>query len=195
MPSTLEWVAVALGIINIALLIRRNIWNYPFGMAMVALYFLIFRDARLYSDMLLQLFFFAVQALGWWAWVRAGGLDGPVEAQRMAGRQRLFWLLATGVATGLWGWAMQHYTNAAAPWWDAAVAMGSVAAQIMLVRRYFENWFVWILVDMLAIGLYWSRDLHLTAGLYALFLVMCLLGLREWLRAERDTSPALPGVA
>ena len=79
---------------------------------------------------------------------------------------------------------------AAAPWWDAAVAMGSVAAQILLAQRRIENWLVWIAVDVLAIGLYWSRDLHLTAGLYGLFLVMCIFGWFEWRRAE-----AAPGIA
>ncbi len=184
MPSTLEWIAVALGVANISLLVRRSIWNYPFGIAMVALYFLIFQEARLYSDMLLQPFFAVVQIMGWWAWARAGGLDGPVAVARMGPRQRWLWLAATAVATLAWGWGMHRFTNAAAPWWDAAVAMGSVAAQVMLLRRYIENWVVWILVDMLAIGLYLSRGLYLTAGLYALFLTLCIWGFIEWRRAE-----------
>ncbi|MEQ1689347.1 MAG: nicotinamide mononucleotide transporter family protein, partial [Sphingopyxis sp.] len=71
MPTTLEWIATGLGACTIALLVRRSIWNYPFGMAMVALYFVIFREARLYSDMGLQVFFFAVQGWGWAAWARA----------------------------------------------------------------------------------------------------------------------------
>jgi nicotinamide mononucleotide transporter len=62
--SLLELIAVMLGVGNIALLVRRSIWNYPFGIAMVALYFLIFWEAKLYSDMLLQLFFLVVQLWG-----------------------------------------------------------------------------------------------------------------------------------
>ncbi|MEQ1688271.1 MAG: nicotinamide riboside transporter PnuC, partial [Sphingopyxis sp.] len=108
MSSPLEWIAVALGVANIALLIRRNIWNYPFGMAMVALYFVIFREARLYSDMGLQVFFFAVQGWGWAAWARAGGLDGPVEVERLSNRERWLWLGGTALATVLWGEAMDR---------------------------------------------------------------------------------------
>ena len=56
----LEIVAVVLGLANIALLVRRSIWNYPFGMAMVALYAVIFFDARLYGEAGLQGFFFVI---------------------------------------------------------------------------------------------------------------------------------------
>jgi nicotinamide mononucleotide transporter len=181
----LEIVAVVLGVCNIALLVRRSIWNYPFGIAMVALYFLIFREAKLYSDMLLQIFFLAVQAWGWWAWARAGGLDGPVHVRRLDARQRWLWLAAVAVLTLLWGEAMDRWTDAAQPHWDAAVAMGSVAAQILLTQRRIENWIGWIVVDIVAIGLYANRELWLTSGLYALFLVMSIMGLIEWRRAER----------
>lgn len=187
MPSTLEWIAVALGACNIALLVRRSIWNYPFGMAMVTLYFVIFREARLYSDMGLQLFFFVVQGWGWWAWVRAGGLDGPVDVGRLTTPMRWLWLGGTALATVLWGEGMDRYTDAVQPHWDAVVAMGSVAAQILLTQRKIENWVGWIAVDVLAIALYANRGLHLTAGLYALFLVMSVWGFVEWRRVEQAT--------
>ena len=67
----LEWVAAGLGVINVALVVRRSVWNYPFGLAMVTLYFFVFFGARLYSDALLQIFFFVVQLYGWVNWVRA----------------------------------------------------------------------------------------------------------------------------
>ncbi|MBP6379456.1 MAG: nicotinamide mononucleotide transporter, partial [Sphingorhabdus sp.] len=68
--SGLEIAAVLLGIANIVLIIRRSVWNYPFAIAMVSLYFIIFRDAKLYSDAGLQIFFVAVNAYGWWSWQR-----------------------------------------------------------------------------------------------------------------------------
>lgn len=186
--NQLEMIAVALGVANIALLIRRSIWNYPVGIAMVLLYFEIFREARLYSDMGLQLFFVVVNIWGWWAWARVGGLGGPVAVTRMRVHERWMWLAGVAAATAGWGWMIMRFTDAAAPWWDAAVAMGSVAAQILLAQRRIENWLVWIAVDTLAIGLYWSRGLQLTAGLYALFLVMCILGWFEWQRAETASA-------
>jgi nicotinamide mononucleotide transporter len=188
--NPLELIAVILGVANIILLIRRSIWNYAFGIAMVILYFEIFREARLYSDMLLQIFFLVVQGWGWWAWARAGGMGGPVRVERMAAGERWLWLAAVVALTALWGTGMARFTDAAAPYWDAAVAMGSVAAQLLLVRRRIENWIGWIAVDVLAIGLYASRELWLTAGLYCLFLILSIVGFIEWRRAERDAAPA-----
>jgi nicotinamide mononucleotide transporter len=183
--ALLEWVAVALGLANITLLVRRSIWNFPVGIAMVSLYFVIFWQQRLYSDALLQIFFAGVQLVGWLSWARSGGLSGAITVLRLPTAERWLWPLGVAVATGFWGWAMAELTNAAAPWWDAAVAMGSVAAQLLLVGRRIENWLMWIAVDVLAIGLYWSRGLELTAGLYVAFLIMCIIGWFEWRRAER----------
>lgn len=188
--NPLEILAVALGLANIGLLIRRSIWNFPVGIAMVALYFLIFWDARLYSDALLQIFFVGVQLVGWVSWARSGGLEGAIAVRRLSLPERWIWPAGVVVATAFWGWAMAELTNAAAPWWDAAVAMGSVAAQLLLVGRRIENWLMWIAVDVIAIGLYWSRGLELTAGLYAIFLIMCIVGWFEWRRAERAAAAA-----
>ena len=67
----IEIAAALLGVINVLLVVRRSVWNYPFGIAMVSLYFFVFRDAKLYSDALLQIFFLLIQLYGWWAWTRA----------------------------------------------------------------------------------------------------------------------------
>ncbi len=188
--STLELIAVVLGICNITLLIRRSIWNYPFGIAMVLCYFFVFRDARLYSDMLLQIFFAGIQMFGWWAWARSGGLGGPIVVERLARAERIAWPAGVIVATLLWGWAVATLTDGAAPLWDAAVAMGSVASQLLLIARRLENWIGWIIVNILSIGLYLTRELYLTAGLYVVFLVLAVVGYREWRRVLNANDTA-----
>lgn len=182
--SPLEIAAVVLGLINVTLVVRRSVWNYPFGIAMVALYADIFYDAKLYSDALLQIFFIVVNLYGWWNWTRSRAESGEVVVQRLSGRERAVWLAGTGAAIAGWGWVMHRYTDAAFPWWDAAVAMLSVAAQILMSRRYLENWVLWIAVDVLAIGLYAARDLWLTSGLYLVFLALSVWGLIGWSRAR-----------
>ena len=183
-----EIVASLLGVANIVLLVRRSLWNYPFGLAMVAIYAWVFAAARLYSDALLQLFFFAFQLYGWWAWARADAAAGEVAVVRLAAAARGRWLAAAVVATLLWGLAMRTWTDAAFPFWDAAIAVFSVAAQILLARRVLENWVLWIAVDAGAIALYAARGLYLTAGLYILFLLLATSGLVSWARAERASG-------
>ena len=186
--DTLEWVAAALGVVNVALVVRRSVWNYPFGLAMVTLYFFVFHEARLYSDALLQIFFFVVQLYGWHNWVRAKRAAGEVPVGLLPPRQRIAWAAATAAAAILWGLGMARFTDAAAPMIDAGIAATSVAAQILMARRRIENWVLWILVDIVAIGLFWSRGLFYTSGLYALFLLLSIAGLIGWRRALRGQA-------
>lgn len=181
--NLLEAIAAALGVINVLLVVRRSLWNYPFGLATVALYFFVFVDAKLYSDALLQIFFLVVQLYGWWAWARADrAADDHVAIHRLSAAQRWRWGGAVGLVSVLWGSAMAVLTDAAAPLVDGTVAIASVGAQLLQSLRRVESWWLWIAVDLVAIPLFLSRGLHVTAALYGVFLVLALLGLRQWQR-------------
>lgn len=184
--NPLEIIAVALGIANVGLLVRRSIWNYPFGMAMVVLYFIIFREARLYGEAGLQVFFFVVQGWGWYLWARAGGLAQMVSVSWMDWRARgLALALVAGSSLGI-GWAMARFTDAVLPYADATIAGASVVAQVLLALRRVENWALWIAIDVLSIGVYLNRELYLTAGLYVVFLGLAIAGLIQWAKAARS---------
>ena len=187
MPSheVLEYAAVALGLINIALLVWRSVWNYPFGMAMVAIYIFAFEEEKLYAEAGLQVFFFLAQAWGWWLWHKAGGEDSRVPVRWLDWPSRIVWAVVTAALSLNLGWALSRFTDAAMPFADSAIAGASVTAQILLAFRRIENWVLWIVIDVAAIALYIDRGLYPTAGLYGAMLVMSLLGLKEWVRAER----------
>lgn len=188
----LETIAVILGLANIVLVVRRSLWNYPFGIAMVSLYFFIFADAKLYSDALLQIFFLTVQLYGWWNWIRGRDAQGAVIVRHAGAGAMLGWIGAILAGTALWGWLMHRYTDAALPWWDASIAMTSIAAQILLSRRFIENWPLWVATDAIAVGVYAAKDLDKTAMLYAVFLVIAAWGWWDWLRAGRAQHRAVP---
>ncbi|HXG80430.1 MAG TPA: nicotinamide riboside transporter PnuC [Sphingomicrobium sp.] len=181
----IEIAAALLGVVNVLLVVRRSVWNYPFGVAMVALYFFVFLDAKLYSDALLQIFFLIIQFYGWWGWVHAERVDHGVAVGWMGWPARLAWLAGTAVAILAWGSGMARFTDAAAPMADAAVAGLSVAAQILQSLRRVESWVLWIAVDTLAVGLFAWRGLEVTAALYALFWLLAVMGLVEWRRKAR----------
>ena len=182
MMGGMEIAAAMLGVVNVALVVRRSIWNYPFGLAMVAFYFFVFWDAKLYSDALLQIFFFAIQIVGWIAWSRAAQVDDGVAVGWMSRRAQALCMVATVVGIATWGTIMARYTDAAAPLADAAVAGLSVSAQIHQSLRRVESWMFWIAVDALAIGVFTWRGLGITAALYSLFLVMAVVGFIQWQR-------------
>jgi nicotinamide mononucleotide transporter len=183
--NTIELVAAGLGLINIVLVVRRSVWNFPFGMAMVSLYAWIFAQpsVRLYSDALLQGFFFLVQLYGWWSWSRTAARDGEVTVRALDWPARGLGIGAVLAATGLWGAFMARHTEASLPYWDAFIAMASVAAQILMARRFVDNWALWVAVDVIAIGVYATKNLPLTALLYLVFLFMSVWGWIGWRRA------------
>jgi nicotinamide mononucleotide transporter len=197
--SPWELVAAGLGFLNVGLLVRRSVWNYPFGLAMVTVYFFVFRDVHLYSDMLLQIFFFVVQLYGWWSWVRAKKAAGEVQVDLLDNRERALCIAATAavsLALGWFmanlgwimanlGWDMANYTPAASPYIDASIAGMSITAQLLLAWRKLENWVLWIVADVVGVGLYLSKGLQPTAVLYAVFLLLSLIGLIDWWRKLR----------
>lgn len=186
--TALETAAVLLGIANIILIIRRSMWNYPFALAMVALYFFIFRDLKLYSDAGLQIFFFAVNLYGWWAWNQSRAEAGEVVVERLNRKSLTAWIAGSAGATLLWGFVMVSHTDTSYPFWDAGVAMLSVAGQILMARRYLENWWWWIAVNCLSIPLYIVKGIYLTAALYVLFLALTIAGLVEWRRVKAQQA-------
>jgi nicotinamide mononucleotide transporter len=178
----IEIAAALLGVTNVLLVVRRSIWNYPFGIAMVALYFFVFWEAKLYSDAILQIFFLLIQLYGWWAWSRAERVDDGVAVGWLANGARVRWIAGTALGIFIWGTGMARFTDAAAPFADATVAGLSVSAQFLQSFRRVESWVLWVSVDILAMGLFAWRGLEVTAALYGLFLILAVLGLIEWRR-------------
>ena len=181
----LEIAAALLGVINVVLVVARSTWNYPFGIAMVSLYFFVFWDAKLYSDALLQIFFLVIQLYGWWAWTHAARVDHGVAVGWLPWKNRILWLAGTAAAILFWGAGMARFTDAAAPFPDATIAGLSVAAQILQSFRRVESWVLWIAVDVLAVGLFAWRGLLVTSALYFLFLILATIGLLEWRRKAK----------
>lgn len=190
--SWTEIVASLLGVVNIVLLVRRSIWNYPFGIVMVTLYGVVFFEARLFSDALLQVFFFVVQVYGWWVWYHARDSEGLVKIELMSMRSRIVWAAVIVVATVAEGWYLANYTTDSAPWMDANTTAMSVVAQYLLSIRKIENWILWIVTDVVQIGLYYWKGLYPTTGLYMLFLVLSCVGLYEWQREWRAHPQGVP---
>lgn len=178
--SPIEIIAVALGVANILLVARRSIWNFPVALVMVTLYAQIFWEAKLYSDAGLQGFFFAVNLYGWWSWHASKVDAGEVVVERLTYTALAAWIGGSVIAALGWGTVMSRLTDASLPYADASVAMLSVAAQLLMTWRKLENWYWWIVVNIISVGLYAIKGLYLTTGLYALFLVLALWGLMSW---------------
>ena len=185
--SALELISFVLSVITVVLNIRQNHWAWFFAIASSAMYGIVFFNALLYGDMGLQVVFVLVSMWGWYEWLYGGAQHQGLTVTRSS---KLGW--ACGIAAWLAGFAilatfLAHYTNTDVPYKDGFLTAGSLLGQVLLSRKKVENWIVWIVVDILYVGLYVSKDLHLTAILYALFVVLASIGLATWYREVKRT--------
>lgn len=183
--TTIEIIAVVSGLLCVGLTVRQNIWCWPVGLVMVSLYIVIFFDAKLYSDMLLQVIYVGLQIYGWHAWLRGGPGRSTLAVSTLSGHSLVRWAIVCVVGTGVLGTLMSRYTDASFPYPDAFTTTASLVAQWLLGRKILESWLLWIVVDVVSIALYSAKALYLTAGLYAVFLGLATLGFVEWKKSLR----------
>lgn len=173
----------------VALTVARKVANFPVGIANCAFFFALFWSAGLWADAGLQIVYIALGILGWWQWLYGNTSHTPLTVTR-AGNREIAWCL-TFVAVGTVAVMLLLRTvGGSAPFLDALTTCISLAAQWLLTFKRLQTWYFWIVADCIYIPLYVSKGLELTALVYTLFLVMCLLGLRTW-RAEADARAEL----
>lgn len=181
MIGPLEIAANVATTVAIVLAGRNNVHTWWTGILGCSLFAALFYDAKLYADVVLQAFFVLSSVVGWWNWVR--GRRGEPLPIASANFRSLAWTVPVGVAaTAGYGALLHHYTNAFAPFLDSAVLVFSIIAQLLLMQRRIENWPFWVLVNSIAVPLYFSRELHLTAFLYACYWVNALVSWYWWRR-------------
>lgn len=192
--SDLEIAAALTSLITIWLTARRHILCWPLGLVASALYGKVFFDSRLYSDMLLQGLFGVFILYGWLMWWRGARMaDGRIVVEPLPRRGLVAGLAAGALGAVVLGFLMSRYTNAAVPWLDATLSSFSLVGQFWTARRHIANWQLWVVVDIVYVGLFIVKDLYLTAGLYAVLMVLAIIGWRTWARAARLQQAAEQG--
>jgi len=187
--TPLELISFVLSVITVLLNIRQTHWAWLFSIVSSATYGLVFFDARLYGDMGLQLVFIAVSVWGWYQWLYGGARHAPLAVSRL---DRAGWWSAGGAWLAgfvLLSLFLKHWTDTDVPHIDGFLTAGSLVGQVLLSRKKIENWHTWIAVDVLYVGLYIYKDLKLTAVLYAVFVVLAVIGLRAWRRTAAGAAP------
>ena len=179
--SPLEIAANAVYLVSVWLANRNSVHTWWTGIVGCGLFGIVFSTAHLYADLTLQVFFVVTSCLGWWQWRRT---IGGVELQVRATPRRLLWLCTViGTVVGIgYGALLKAQTPAVAPYWDSLAACASVLAQLLLMGRRYETWWFWLIANTIYVPLYASRDLPLTALVYAAFWINAVFSLRSWRR-------------
>jgi nicotinamide mononucleotide transporter len=188
----LEATGLASGLVCVWLLIRQNIWTWPIGLLYALVSVAVFYRARLYADLGLHVFYVAMNAYGWYYWLRG---NRPVEDEELpvthiepttATVLGLIVMLATLVMAQV----LASETDADLPYWDSATTTMSLAAMWMQARKQLECWYVWLAVDVLATGIYVYKGLELYALLYCVYIGMAFAGWWAWRRSMPLRQPA-----
>ena len=198
LSATVSWFAVhwteifgfVTGALCVWLAARRNILNYPIGIASNVVFFVIFVGSALYADAGLQVVYTVLGITGWLAWNRSRAVDDRT-ATGSTPRRVILPLVLVGLAgTGVLIFVLARFTDSTTVIADAATTMASLVAQFMLNRRWIENWVVWAAVDVVYVGLYFYKGLWITALLYLLFIGLAVNGFRIWRKAPHQIATA-----
>jgi nicotinamide mononucleotide transporter len=181
--TRLELLSFVLSVITVVLNIRQNHWAWLFAILSSGAYAIVFFGAKLYGDMMLQYVFITVSLWGWYQWRHGGDLHGELRVSRLSQRGILWCAAGWLGAFAALALFLKNYTDTDVPFIDGFLTAGSLIGQLLLSRKKLENWHVWIVVDVLYVGLYCFKGLILTAVLYAVFIVLAAIGLRTWKRA------------
>src|SRR5260221_7152918 len=178
------------GALCVWLLVRQNIWNWPIGIANNVVYVIVFYKSGLYADSGLQFVYMAIALYGWWNWLHGGVNHAELKVPRASATGILGYLAIAAVATGVLYWLLRH-TPSNVPFADGLTTALFLTAQYMMSRKVVENWWFWIIGDVLVIGLYTYKHLYLTSALYLVFTAMSVAGLLEWRKAARKRGVAV----
>lgn len=186
--SNLEIIAVLISVIAVTLTVRRHMLCWPFNLLAYVLYAFIFYDYKLYGETILQLFFMGLAVYGFWQWKKGQEQDHEIRIAQLSMKTMLPQLLVTAIAGVVFGAALRFLSDAAVPWLDAQLVAFSLLATYWTSRKHIATWVLWVIVDIVYVGMFIYKDLILTAGLYAAFVLLAAYGWYSWTQVQRQQS-------
>lgn len=177
------------GLLCVWLTAKANIWNFPMGILNSLILGVVFLEQRLFADSALQLVFILLSIQGWFQW-SARKQDQQTQFRSTSLKEQMV-LMGIALVLTLLIWSILVQLRGSVPPLDALITALSLCAQWQLNRRQVSSWIWWIAVDLISVPLYWSRGLYLIAGLYVIFLAICVHGLQNWRRADAISDQAV----
>jgi nicotinamide mononucleotide transporter len=185
----MELMAVMLAVGYLVLAIRQNIWCWFCAATSTALYVYLFAGANLYMESLLNVFYFGMAVYGWLMW-RGGKTDDGLPVSVWPLNVHAYAITAIVCLAAGSGYLLATFTDAAYPYIDSATTFAAIWATFLVARKVLENWWYWLVIDVLSVFIYWSRGLEATAVLFIVYVVLIPIGLIAWTRSYREDHPA-----
>ena len=179
-----EITGVVFGLACVWLTTRQSIWNWPLGIVNVSAFIVMFYNAKLYPDMWLHIVYLLMGIYGWVKWgmgsINWGEPKVKLPVTRVNSGELYAWITAVPISVIAMGHFFDNNTDAVAPYVDSTITVISLIANYLLCRKILENWILWMIVDVIAVSLYTYKGLYLTAGLYVVYFILCVIGYKKW---------------
>ena len=191
--SYLEWAANILTALCIYLAGRNKVLTWPVGIIATCLFGALFYKAGLFADSLLQVFFIATGIIGWMGW-KNNKIVEEIPTHIDVKKFVLYSVIAIIVAIA-YGYFLLYRVadtfDAYVPFVDSLILTLSILGQLLLMRKKIETWMVWIVVNIISVPLYFSRDLYLTSFMYSLFLINAVVSYFYWKKLMGEKNVAV----
>lgn len=190
-----EVIAVSFAVLYLVLAIRQNIWCWFCAGISTAMFIYLYLDASLYMESVLNAFYLGMAIYGWYQWRSAGLESGSLPVSVWPLRRHLLAITAILFLTALTGSLLSAFTQAAFPYIDSATTFAAMWATYLVAKKVLENWWYWLVIDVVSVFVFWSRDLELTAVLFVFYVGLIPLGIISWSRSyQADRASAAVSV-
>ena len=194
--DVLEFSGLVFGLLTVWFLIKQNILTWPAGIIYVLISFVVFWKIQLYGDFILHIFFLVLNIYGWYYWIYGRKKDDDeLEVSTMSLKVNLILMGVTMAGVAVFGYFLERLPDlidglqpAALPYWDATTSILSVTGMWLTTRKKIENWYYWLVVDILATGIYIYKGIYFYALLYAVYIFLVAFGLMEWRKSMQSSQ-------
>ena len=184
----IEIVAALLGVAGVFLTARQNVWCWLLGLVNVVLSLYVFFVAKLYADVVLQVFYLVMTLYGWYFWVFGGERKNALGIRGVGKGELVVMLVGGFVMSGVVGYVFARWTDAAFPYWDSLVTVWGIIATYCMARKIIEHWLMWVVIDLNCTAIYFCKHLYAFSPLYFIFTLLAVYGYftwkKEWKRQE-----------
>jgi len=177
--SILEIVGFISGILGVYFTIKENIWCFPIGILNVFLSMILFYNQHLYADTLQQIVYLILISYGWFFW-NCKQKETILPVSRSSNKLLLYCFFLAIFVSALIGTLLYSYTKASFPWLDATATSASFVAQWLIAKKKIENWFIWMAVNIIYIGIYINKELYLYSILFLVYFILAIWGHKQW---------------
>jgi nicotinamide mononucleotide transporter len=179
--SWAEIIAAALAVVYLLLAIRQRLECWFAAFVSSCLYVWVLHGAHLFMESALNAFYAAMAVYGFWQW-HQGGDGSALAVCRWPIARHVAGVLGVIALSVVSSYYLRRFTPAAWPFVDSMVTWSSVFATFLVARKVYENWHWWLVIDSVGLWLYLTRRLYLTMLLFGLYLILIVIGMRQWRR-------------